>query len=166
MATKLEHCDCLNDCGDDDRVKSGKVRPCENMVARMERDRIVSQQLATITALRATYDADNIFDLIEKMQAEVKRLQGVVVDCMDTWNDLRNELDAVRAMAATRKAEIESLRVDAEKWNTYSARKAAVIAAGMGRNPMRQMTRQEAFDTLPNDLAFAKGVLAAARSSK
>lgn len=34
--------------------------------------------------------------------------------------------------------EIEALRADAESWRKYKARKDAVIAAGMGRNPLRE----------------------------
>lgn len=96
------NCDCLNDCGDDDRVKSGKVKPCENMQARIERDRVVTQQLAIITALRGIYAAENIFDLIEKMQAEVKRLQGVIVFMTDYSQSMRTELDAVRKVARSK----------------------------------------------------------------
>ena len=39
--------------------------------------------------------------------------------------------------AASRDAEVEALRADAESWRKYKARKDAVIAAGMGRNPLR-----------------------------
>ena len=65
------NCDCLNDCGDDDRLKTGKVQPCEHMAARLERQRVISEQVATITQLRNIYGADNIFELIEKMHAKV-----------------------------------------------------------------------------------------------
>lgn len=35
-----ERCDCLNDCGDDSRVKVGRVRPCDRMAALMARPRV------------------------------------------------------------------------------------------------------------------------------
>lgn len=35
------------------------------------------------------------------------------------------------------RAVLEKLRVDAKRWRDYKARKDAVIAAGMGRNPLR-----------------------------
>ena len=41
------------------------------MAARLERQRVISEQVATITNLRKIYGADNIFELIEKMHAEV-----------------------------------------------------------------------------------------------
>lgn len=132
------NCDCLNDCGDDPAVKSGKVQPCENMLARIEQDRLVSKQLAKITELRKVYGASNLYELMDKMQAEVKRLQGVLFEYTDFVRDFRAETDAVRSVLAARNTEIESLREDAEKWRTYKARKDAVIAAGMGRNPLRQ----------------------------
>jgi len=71
------NCDCLNDCGDDDRLKTGKVQPCEHMAKRLERQRLISEQVATITHLRQIYGADNIFELIEKMHAEIVRLDAV-----------------------------------------------------------------------------------------
>jgi len=37
---------------------------------------------------------------------------------------------------------IEGLVRDAESWRAYKARKDAVIAAGMGRNPMRKGEQQ------------------------
>lgn len=45
--------------------------------------------------------------------------------------------DSFAAGAASRDAEVEVLRADAESWRKYKARKDAVIAAGMGRNPLR-----------------------------
>lgn len=81
------NCDCLNDCGDDDRIKSGKVKPCEHMAARMEHDRMVSQQLGTITTLRSTYGADNIFDLIEKLHAAVLlQRAGIALAYAHLWH--------------------------------------------------------------------------------
>lgn len=71
-ASPQESCDCLNRCGDDYRVEKGQVKPCDNMLARRERERVVTQQVATITALRQTYGADNVFELIEKMHASVE----------------------------------------------------------------------------------------------
>ncbi len=36
------------------------------------------------------------------------------------------------------RAENEALRQDAEKWRAYKGRKDAVLAAGLGRNPLRE----------------------------
>lgn len=35
-------------------------------------------------------------------------------------------------------SDIEALKADAEQWRKYKARKEAVLAAGMGRSPLRQ----------------------------
>ena len=96
------NCDCLNDCGDDPALKSGKVQPCENMLARIEQDRQVSEQLAKITELRKVYGASNLYELMDKMHAEVKRLQGVIIFMTDYSQSLRTELDAVRAVARSK----------------------------------------------------------------
>lgn len=45
---------------------------------------------------------------------------------------------AYAAGAASRDSEVEALRADAESWRKHKARKDAVIAAGMGRNPFRE----------------------------
>ena len=60
---------------------------------------------------------------------------------------------AFAAGAASRDAEVEALLADAESWRKYKARKDAVIAAGMGRNPLRTeaQRRSDAFDSLPDD---------------
>jgi hypothetical protein len=72
-------CDCLNDCGDDPWLKdgSGRAQPCDKLLARQEHARVISERLATINALRANYGADNVFELIELMHAEVVRLDAV-----------------------------------------------------------------------------------------
>lgn len=45
---------------------------------------------------------------------------------------------AADSMAAAHKVERDALRADAERWRKYKARKAAVLSAGMARNPLRQ----------------------------
>jgi len=91
--TPQEPCDCLNYCGDDDRVEKGNVKPCDHMLTRRERERVVTQQLATITALRQTYGADNVFELVEKMHAKVEQT------CKDAalWQAYKARKDAVIA---------------------------------------------------------------------
>lgn len=45
-ATPLEHCDCLNDCGDDRRVAAGMVRKCDHydgLCREEERSRAMEQ---------------------------------------------------------------------------------------------------------------------------
>jgi hypothetical protein len=87
MASKLEPCDCLNWCGDDDRVGKGNVKPCDNMLAKRERERVISQQLATITELRATYGGENILELIEAMHATVaKQREGIALAYAHLWH--------------------------------------------------------------------------------
>lgn len=72
------NCDCLNDCGDDPDLKTGKVQPCKNMAVHLERQRVISAQVATITKLREFYGADNIFELIDKMHAKVTAFERLL----------------------------------------------------------------------------------------
>lgn len=73
---------------------------------------------------------------------------------------LKSEIAIARAWLAEAdasdtklRAEIEALRADAESWRKYKARKDAVIAAGMGCNPLRteSQRKSDAFDSLPDD---------------
>ena len=57
--------------------------------------------------------------------------------CVDAWKADYYKA-AFAAGAASRDGEAEALRADAESWRKYKARKDAVIAAGMGRNPFRE----------------------------
>lgn len=88
MAEKTYHCDCLNDCGDDPWLKdgSGRATPCTRLQARQEEKRQIDAQLAKITALRQTYGAATIFELIDKMHATSTTLKGeakVMRDLLD-----------------------------------------------------------------------------------
>lgn len=66
-------CDCTVRCGDDPWLKdgSGRATPCKNRQDLEERDRQVSDGLARITELRKTYDADTLFELLERMHTQV-----------------------------------------------------------------------------------------------
>lgn len=46
---------------------------------------------------------------------------------------------------------IEKLHRDASKWHEYKARKDAVIAAGMGRNPMRDTATCDTYGVINED---------------
>ena len=46
---------------------------------------------------------------------------------------------------------IEELAADAEKWRAYKTRKDAVIAAGMGRNPLRETVTCDTYGVINED---------------
>ena len=48
-------------------------------------------------------------------------------------------------------SQVEALTADAEQWRAYKARKDAVIAAGMGRNPLRQAVKPDTFAVINKD---------------
>ena len=72
------NCDCLNDCGDDPDLKTGKVQPCPNMAKHQERERVLAKQVATIFRLSQLYRAENLFDLIEKMHAQITAYKALL----------------------------------------------------------------------------------------
>jgi hypothetical protein len=39
----MEKCDCLNDCGDDHRLREGSVEPCDTLKRERERQRELSR---------------------------------------------------------------------------------------------------------------------------
>ena len=47
--------------------------------------------------------------------------------------------------------QLEALTADAENWRAYKARKDAVIAAGMGKNPLRQDVKPDTFAVINKD---------------
>jgi hypothetical protein len=71
-------CDCLNECGDDERVKSGLVNPCIHYLERKENERKVTEQLAKIAALRKIYGAANLYELLDKMQARITAFERLL----------------------------------------------------------------------------------------
>lgn len=73
-ATPIVSCDCLNDCGDDPQVKTGKVQPCRNMLDQQERDRILGEQLAYIIKMCKIHNAAGYIDLVERLQAKLDAL--------------------------------------------------------------------------------------------
>ena len=74
-------------------------------------------------------------DLIERLHRYAKRA---------AYADERDVYQQAAAELARLTAEVERLRADAESWRKYKARKDAVIAAGMGRNPLRDAAIKEA----------------------
>jgi hypothetical protein len=48
-------------------------------------------------------------------------------------------------------AERDAFKVDAESWRKYKQRKDAVIAAGMGRNPLRQEVTPDTYGVINKD---------------
>ena len=81
------------------------------------------------------------------------KLTGEVMNLFDGPAMSRAYADGFTAGAVSRDGEIYALRADAESWRKYKARKDAVIAAGMGRNPLRTeaQRKSDAFDSLPDD---------------
>lgn len=81
-------CDCLNDCGDDPWLKdgSGRAVPCPNLRAYQEEKCKVAAELAKIAELRNTYGAANLYDLLDKLHAEVIRLRGEAKVMRDLLN--------------------------------------------------------------------------------
>lgn len=81
-------CDCTVRCGDDPWLKTGKAQPCDTMLASQEHDRILTQQVALISQLRKTYGADSVITLLEKMNAEIARLDAVQRSLFQQRGDL------------------------------------------------------------------------------
>lgn len=43
MNSTTHNCDCLNDCGDDERIKTGKVTPCPHGAKRIAENRQIEE---------------------------------------------------------------------------------------------------------------------------
>lgn len=66
-------CDCLNVCGDDTDVQTGKVKPCPHLQALLDRPK-----LSTIAHVRGSKDSVKLtFD--KPVSAEdLKRIEGIL----------------------------------------------------------------------------------------
>ena len=62
-----------------------------------------------------------------------------------------NNRDQVQDAYKKLRTAIEELVADAEKWREYKARKDAVIAAGMGRNPLRDTATCDTYGVINGD---------------
>lgn len=70
-------CDCLNQCGDDPWLHdgSGRATPCKNRLAELAETKRLADQGTRVHQLMKHYATDSVYDLIEKLHAEVTRLQ-------------------------------------------------------------------------------------------
>lgn len=74
-----EPCDCLNDCGDDPRLKAGKVQACEKLIA--------------LRAMPTKSDRIKQLALIHSQQCMAHHGTGPEVKA--AWDDLCKALDGV-----------------------------------------------------------------------
>lgn len=91
-------CDCTVRCGDDPWLKdgSGRATPCQNRLEWQRQKRIVDEELAKITALRKTYGADTLHELLDKMHVEIVRLKGeakVMTDLLEMSINVLETID-------------------------------------------------------------------------
>lgn len=72
----LPACDCLNNCGDDPRLKTDKVAACEKLKQRREQDLQRALETVRVNLLMPQCGVTTVYDLIEHLHAEVTRLKG------------------------------------------------------------------------------------------
>ena len=82
----------------------------------------------------------NADKLIDELEYSV--VQAVITSCPMT---------RVNAAKEALRTAIEELHGDATKWREYKARKDAVIAAGMGRNPLRETATCDTYGVINED---------------
>lgn len=106
-------CDCTARCGDDPQLKdgSGRATPCLNRLDLQERERQVSEQLAKITRLRKTYRADNLYELLDNMQAEVVLLKGEAKVMRDLLKKSITVLDTIEEDDAHERALLHEFKL-------------------------------------------------------
>jgi len=68
-------CDCLNRCGDDPWLKDGRAVPCDNLVRQREQEHQRALETVRVNLLMQQYGVTTVYDLIEHLHGEVKRLQ-------------------------------------------------------------------------------------------
>lgn len=69
-------CDCLNFCGDDPWLKSGKSTPCKALIDHRHHEKIIQQKQAAATLLCQKFGVTNLLDLILAQDTHIQRLEG------------------------------------------------------------------------------------------
>lgn len=98
---------------------SENTRPMttEELIAEIKNLKAYAIHERSLAAEKYTQEIHDLKHEVEAMVAENDKLSGL-------WSKVKDERDAFKA--------------DAEQWRAYKSRKDAVIAAGMGRNPLRK----------------------------
>lgn len=69
-------CDCLNDCGDDPALRTGKARPCPSRRDHEHQQAITQKKQAAATLLCQKFGVTNLLDLIQAQDTHIQRLEG------------------------------------------------------------------------------------------
>lgn len=78
---------------------------------------------------------------VEKLKAEIRELR---MSRSLRQGQHEHEVQSLKAELAKATSELEAARKDAESWRSYKKRKDEVIAAGMGRNVLREAAIEQA----------------------
>ncbi len=98
MNTMPIECDCLNHCGDDHRLSSGKVRPCQTLIDFQRQRDIAKKQLEARLVLHSRFNTSKIEELVVAMAAHIAQLE--TPDVNDTPPTLDNDSFVDKAIAA------------------------------------------------------------------
>lgn len=71
-------CDCLNYCGDDPALATGKSKPCTSQQDRMHKDAIKQKKQASADILCQKFGVTNLLDLVEAQATHIQRLERAV----------------------------------------------------------------------------------------
>ena len=69
-------CDCLNDCGDDPALRTGKAKPCPNRRDYEHRQAITKKKQDAADVLCQKFSVTNLLDLILAQDTHIQRLEG------------------------------------------------------------------------------------------
>jgi hypothetical protein len=67
-------CDCLNYCGDDPALRTGKAKPCPSQRDRMHQDAIKAHKQAAADVLCQKFGVTNLLDLVQAQDTHIQRL--------------------------------------------------------------------------------------------
>jgi hypothetical protein len=69
-------CDCLNDCGDDPDLYTGKAKPCPNRRDYEHQQAITQKKQDAANVLCQKFGVTNLLDLIQAQDTHIQRLEG------------------------------------------------------------------------------------------
>lgn len=70
-------CDCLDWCGDDPHLRTGKSKPCQKMRDREHHEAILKKQQAAADLLCQKFGVTNVLDLVQAQDTHIQRLEGL-----------------------------------------------------------------------------------------
>lgn len=90
-------CDCLNDCGDDPALRTGKAKPCPSRRDRLHQESIRKKKQEAADVLCQKFGVVNVLDLVETQNTHIQRLQDALLSMLEQFTKTPSSLKDTEA---------------------------------------------------------------------